>query len=306
MLRRLAPSVLLVLSLIGCSKKPDAPAGGGGDGATPAAERRGVDSDPNTTYTFKIRDVREGDKSQVVYHEASTENQHSASTSTIKREKRFEYTEEILAMPEGSPIPSRLTRDYAVAQSLDDKSGQMQPYSFQGKTVLFEKGGAFYRYTVEGKPLSRSETMEFDDEFKKAEKARIEALLPDGPVKVGGHWPISREIVPAFGADPSSVDFSKSMLSGKFNRAYTLDGKQWGQIAFDFDLVIKPDVFRGNIRREDETVKVTGTCDVVIDGSARDSILKATVKGSFTGRLKAAKTKVELDGTIERTVRTAK
>ena len=130
--------------------------------------------------------------------------------------------------------------------------------------------------------------------------------MPDGPVKVGEQWPISREILLAFGADPSSVDFSKSMLSGKFTPAYTLDGKQWGQITFDFDLAINPDVFRGKVRRQDETRKVNGTFDVVIDGSTRDSIMKATYKGSLTTGHKAAETKVELDGTIERTVRTAK
>ena len=40
----------------------------------------------------------------------------------------------------------------------------------------------------------------------------------------------------------------------------------------------------------------------MIDGSTRDSIMKATYKGSLTTGHKAAETKVELDGTIERTV----
>ena len=46
--------------------------------------------------------------------------------------------------------------------------------------------------------------------------------------------------------------------------------------------------------------------DAVIDGSARDSIMKSTVKSALSARHKATETKAEMDATIERTVRTAK
>jgi hypothetical protein len=301
--RRLSAFAILLLVVVGCSKKADTP---GANGSVPAPEPRGVESDPNATYTFKIRGVQKDDKTEVVRHESSTIIRRGGSNETIKREERFEYTEHILEIPEGATLPSRLTRNYSIAQSMDAKSGQMQPFSFQGKTVTIEKRGASFRYTVDKKPLPQPETLELDREFKNADKVRIDALLPDGPVKVGGHWPISREILRAFGGASPDVDFSKSMLSGKFTRAYTLGGKQWGQIAFDFDLVIDPDIVGGKIRREEGTIKYAGTFDVVIDGSARDSIMKATVKRVLSGRHKATETKAEMDATIERTVRTAK
>jgi hypothetical protein len=303
MLRQLVPFVLLVLVTISCSKKTDTP---GGNGGGPGPEPRGVESDPNATYTFRIRGVQKDDRTEMARHEASTEIRRGGGNETIKREKRFEYTEHILALPDGAVLPTRLTRNYSIAQSRDVKSGQMQPFAFQGKTVTIEKRGAFYQYTVDGKPLPRTETVELDGEFKIADKVGIDALLPDGPVKVGAHWPISREILVAFGGPFPDVDFSKSMLSGKLTRAYSLDGKQWGQIAFDFDLVIDPDIVGGKVRREEGTLKIAGTFDVVIDGSARDSIMKATVKSVLSGRHKATPTKVEVDATIERTVRTAK
>jgi hypothetical protein len=265
-----------------------------------------VESDPNATYTFKIRGVQKDDKTEVARHEVGTVNRRGGSNETIKREERFEYAEHILAMPDSAALPTKLTRNYSIAQMMDVKSAQMQPFAFQGKTVTIEKRGAFYQYTVDGKPLPRTDTRELDDEFKNADKVRIDALLPDGPVKVGEHWPISREILPAFGIPSRDVDFTKSMLSGKFTRAYMLDGKQWGQIAFDLDLVIDPDIVGGKVRREEGTIKYAGTFDAVIDGSARDSIMKATVKSALSSRHKATPTKVEMDATIERTVRTAK
>ena len=303
MLRQLVPFVLLVLLVTGCSKKADTPGAGG---SSPAPEPRGAESDPNATYTFKIRGVQKEDKTEVALHELGTEIRRGGSNQTIKREKRLEYTEHILEIPEGATLPSRLTRTYSIAQATDAKSGQMQPYSFQGKTMTIEKRGVFYQYTVDKKPLPQSETLEFDREFKSADKVRIDALFPDVPVKVGEHWPLSREILPAIGIESRDVDFSKSMLSAKFTRAYTIDGKQWGQIAFDVELVIDPDIVGGKIRREEGTVKYSGTFDVVIDGSARDSIMKGTVKSTLSGRHKATETKVDVDATIERTVRTAK
>lgn len=303
MLRQSVAFVLLVLFAMSCSKKADTP---GSNGSASAPEPRGVESDPNATYTFKIRGVQKDDKTEVTRHEASTEIRRGGSNETIKREKRLEYTEHILAMPDGAVVPTRLTRNYSIAQSMDVKSGQMQPFAFQGKTVTIEKRGAFYQYTVDGQPLPRTETVELDGEFKIADKVRIDALLPEGPVKVGQHWPISREILPAFGIPSRDVDFTKSMLSGKFTRAYMLDGKQWGQIAFDLELVIDPDIVGGKIRREEGTLKFAGTFDAVIDGSARDSILKSTVKSALSARHKATETKAEMDATIERTVRTAK
>jgi hypothetical protein len=95
-------------------------------------------------------------------------------------------------------------------------------------------------------------------------------------------------------------------LSAQFTRAYTLDGKQWGQITFDIDLFIGPDVFLGKIRKGEGARKYAGTFDVVIDGSSRDSTMKGTVKDKQKDLYKSSAVDREIEGTIEKSVRMVK
>jgi hypothetical protein len=299
--RQLVLFVVLALFLTACSKKAEPP-----DGA-PAPEPRGVDSDPNAVYSLKIRPVQKGDKTEVVRRESSAEVRRGGANETLKLGKHFEYSEHILEMPEGAPLPTRLTRDYKVAQKImDPKAGELKPLAFEGKTVAIAKRGAFYQYTVDGKPLAQPETIELDAEFRDAEKVKIDTLLPEGPVKIGERWPVRREILQAFGTVSADTDFSKSSLSAVFTRAYTLDGKQWGQITFDFELVIDPSITGGKVRGPEGTLKTTGTFDIVIDGTSRDSIMKGSVKGELAGYHKASAVKSEIDTTFEKTARMVK
>lgn len=300
MVRRLIAFAVLVLIVIGCSKKKDDPAGGGGDG--------GVDGDPNATYTLKIRAVQEGDKTNVIRSDSTTtETKRGAKTEQFKHEVRFEYFEHILELPAGTTLPTKLTRTYHVARRTDPKSGQLLPLSLNGKTVDIEKKGSSYQYTIDGKRVSREDALELDAEFRNADKIRTEALLPDHPVKVGESWTVPPEILKAFGGDTSAgVDLTKSRLISRLARAYTKDGRQWGSIAFDFDLVLDPKVIGKAGGDAVGTVKIGGTFDIVIDGSARDAVMKGTVKGDVTGKNRGGEFKTTIDGSVEKTVRTAK
>jgi hypothetical protein len=300
--RRCVPSVLfvpLVLFVTACSKKADAP---GPDGGAPRPEPRGVDSDPNAAYTLRVRDIQEGDKTEVVRYESTNQTQRGGTSTTEKLEERLEYTEHIIQMPKGAPLPTRLTRTYTIAQK-SDKAGAMQPLPFQDKTVAIEKRGATYSFKVDGKLLPGTDSAGPAEEFRPANKASIEMLMPDRPVRLGDEWSVDRAVLQAFGGVPPNADFAKSKLTARLARAYTLDGKQWGQIAFDFDLVIDPDITGGKIRGLEGMMKIAGTFDVVIDGSAPDSIMKGTVKSELVGRHKASESKLESEGTIEKSVR---
>jgi hypothetical protein len=300
-MHRLFAIALLLAALIGCSKKSaDSP------GGAPVPEPRGVDSDPKALYSLKVRGMQEGDKTEVVRRESTTENRKGGNSGTTKLEKHLEYNEHILKMPGGAHLPTKLSREYKVAQKTDLASAQLQPLSDQGKTVTIEKRGAGYHYTIDGKTPPRADVAEFDAEFRSADKVRIEALLPGEPVKVGDEWPVDRAVLRAFGEMSPDVDFEKSTLKARLARAYTLDGKQWGQIAFDIDLVIDPDITGGKIRGLEGTRKLSGTFDVVIDGTSRDNILKVTVKAALAGRHKATETKSEIEETIEKSVRMVK
>jgi hypothetical protein len=289
---RIVLAVALVIA-VGCSKKNE-PGGGGG-----ASGDGRVEGDPNATYTLKIRPVQEGDQTNVIRSDSSTtETKRGAKTERSKFEKRFEYLERIVEMPAGAALPTKLTRTYHVARRTDLKSGELQPLPFNGKTVDIEKKGSSYQLTIDGKRMPREDAVELESEFRSADKLKIDALLPDHPVRVGESWTLASAILKAFGEDMSAgMDLTKSRLTAQLARAYTQDGHQWGTIAFDFELV--PKAVTG-------TMKVAGTFDTVIDGTAPDGIMKGTVKGDITGKDRRGEFKTIIDGAVEKTVRTAK
>jgi hypothetical protein len=298
--RQAALFVLLVAFATACSKKPDA---NGGTGATPAPQPPGVDSDPNAVYTLAIRGIEPGDTSAVVRRESTTQVVSGGNAGTEKIERRLEYTEHIERMSQA--LPTRVTRKYTVAEK-SDKSGQLQPLPFQGKTVVIERRGAGYHFSIDDKTMPKPDAAELEDEFRQADRVKVEALLPGKSVKVGEEWKVDPAVLRAFGELGPNVDLKRSKLVARLARAYTLDGKQWGQIAFDFDLVIDPDITRGKVRGLEGTFRIDGTFDVVIDNTSRDGIMRGTVKASLTGRHKASESRIEMEGTMEKSVRMVK
>ena len=266
-----------------------------------------MDSDPNAVFMFKVRTLQEGDKTDVLRSESiTTENRQGAKTEQTKYERRFEYLERILQMPVGAALPTKLTRTYHVAQRTDPRTGQLQPLPFNGKTIDIEKRGAGYRFTIDGKPMPRLDALELDAEFQNADRVTIEALLPDHGVKVGESWTVPPAILKAFGGEVSrGVDLARSRLTARLARAYTKEGRQWGSIAFDFELV--PRAASAKPARDGErTLKVAGTFDVVIDGSAPDNVMKGTITSEVSGKKQGIDVKTSINGTVERSVLIAK
>jgi hypothetical protein len=290
MARRLCASALLFLVVLGCSKKKEDGGGGG--------EVRGVDGDPDATYTLKIRPVAKGDRYAVTSAESSsTTIEHGGKSRKVDAEKQFEYTEEVLELADGSAAPARLTRAYKVARRTSVQSKPVEPLSYQGKTVLIERVGKNYRYTVDGKHLPPAETLEFDAEFRDIEHEPTAALLPKRPVKVGESWPVDPAEIRFLGTLPGA-NLSKSSLSCTLKRAYTLDGKQWGVIAVEFTIALDPARSGG-----EGTLRYTGTLDAVVDGSSREGTIKGTQNLTHTA-LNGAKTTA--DGSTEKTVKSVK
>lgn len=304
MFRKLLPLAAAVVLVLGCSKKKDEGGGGGGDG--------GVDSDPNATFTIKIREPQQGDKVEVTEANSMTNEKTKAGKSeSMTNKTRYEYTEHVIEMPAGADKPTKATRAYKVAERTDFKTKEVKALSFQGKTVTIEKdakkGPGGYKFTVDGKPLDFVDAMDIEGEFRNdRKKNELEIFLPKNPVKVGDTWTVDPDKMKDFmGGIGAAGDKSKTFTC-KLTRAYTKDGKQWGVISLDFETTV--DVAAASKGRESGTgsVKMSGTIDAVIDGSAPDHSLKFTIKASFSNPTKGSEAKGSTDMTVEHTVRTAK
>lgn len=294
MYRRLIPLAIAIVLVIGCKKKRvEDPEGK-------------LDSDPDATFTLKIRDEQKGDKAEIIETQTGTsEINFAGKGDKEKQDKKLTYTEEIHEMTPGSK-PTKLTRTYTVAQKFDKKSGTMKSLPYEGKTIAIEKKAANYEFAVAGKKMSFLDSADLMGEFAKQDRGSLDDLMPKKPVKVGESWTVDWSALKSIGGDmPFAIDKTKSTLTGKLTRAYTKDGKQWGVITFDMNLAIDPAAAKGK-GTATGSVKANGTFDVVIDGSSRDGTLKMNLNMNVTGKEGAMEAKIVADMVQEKTVKTLK
>jgi hypothetical protein len=195
-------------------------------------------------------------------------------------EKVAEYTEQILEMPAAESQPKKATRAYKVAKETDFGTKQLKSGSYEGKTVTFEKKGSEYTHLIDGKEPTGFEQFSLHGEMKDPhEKKMLEVLLPSQPVKLGETWNIpAGKLLEAMDLKGADVDEAKSKLTGKLTRVYTQDGKQKGIIEVDVHIEVKPGKDEKGKRDKGGSFNMTGTIDLVIDGSVFDTTTNMTVK----------------------------
>jgi len=276
--RRLIPLAVAIVLVIGCKKTEDT----GGTG--------GESGDPNATYTINIREEQQGDKMLVV----KTESFSSTTTGDLKNESekgkaKYEYTEEILEMPEGADKPTKLTRMYKTAEK-SEKGEAMKALSYSGKTVTIEKKGKLYTASVDGKPLQGPETDDLLKDYNKPGSFKPEDILPKKAVKLNETWTVDEAgLKKVAAASGLPLDTAKSSLTGKLTKAYTKNGKQWGTLELKFDMALAAPA--GGSGKFDTDM----TIDTPIDGSSHELTRKMKAKGTvgFAQGGKSVKTVIE-------------
>ena len=144
MFRKMIPLAVALVIVVGCKKKDT---GGGSD---PDAAPSGP------PITIKLRDEKVGDKVQIVVTKTSTVAQNASGpkgkfSKSQKTVEKAEYMESVLEMV-GSDRATKATRAYKVAEkSEDDKAAKSMSYA--NKTVMIQKKGAGFTYTVNGVAL---------------------------------------------------------------------------------------------------------------------------------------------------------
>ena len=307
MFRRMIPLAVAIVLVLGCGKKDGGGGGGGGpDPNTPIPGMGGAE--PGGVYMIKIRAEQAGDKTEEVEHQTGGgEVTFGGKTEKEKEEQKLEFTEHIIDMPAGATKPNKLTRAYKVAQKYDKKSGALKALAFEGKTVTIEKKGPSYEFTADGKKLTIVEASDLYQEFSKKEGRKIDELLPKGAVKVGESWTVEPAAIKALGGDiPFPIDETKSKITGKLTRAYTKDGKQWGVLTLDCDLVLAPGA-GGKGPSMNGTIKLVATIDTVIDGSSREGTSTMNIKMDVGAKgTKEGDVKITGDMVQTKTVKNAK
>ena len=170
--------------------------------------------------------------------------------------RRPEYTEHILAMPEGAAIPTKLTRGTRSRSVAGRQVGADAALFLSGKTVLLKKsGGTGTRWMGNRSP---------DPTSRIRRRVQKRGQGPDQSTVAGRTGQGRRAVAhqprdpPGVRRRPSSVDFSKSMLSGKFTAATHSTASSGARLP---STSTSPSIrtFSGKVRRQDETRKVNAT-----------------------------------------------
>lgn len=273
MIRKLIPLAIAIILVVGCSKKKSED--GGGDAP-------GGGSDSGAAYTIKLREEQAGDKVTIVGTKRISTNfkqtgvpkpANKSSKGTMKNE----YTENVLEKPAGAVRATKATRAYKTAEKQQD-GGPARPASYANKTVLIEKRGNTYSFTVGGVPLVGEEDAMFRERYEKADGMKPEDVTPKKAVRVNEQWDLDAAVVKRFSnLLKLPVVADKSTATGRLLKAYSKNGQQWGTLEIKIDVAAEGK--NGNVPLTG-TVPVVMTVDAAIDGSSLDlaAKTKATVK----------------------------
>lgn len=244
-------------------------------------------------YTIKPRNDQQGDKTTIVREEKADESirllgpdgkevQKKAQTSILSTS----FREEILEKAAGQRA-TKLIRAYDKAElKIGDKSEDL---AYKGKTVLIEKSGEGFKFSIDGKTLEGRDqgTLPKDFDPKRPSEEESEKLfLPNQPVAVGETWQIDAKALltrMAGGKEEAqkNFDLDKAKASGTLTKAYKKGTAQYGVIEFEVSVPMK--IFGGRFPCKDGatlSMKITG--DLCIDGTVNGGQSKSvtTVKGT--------------------------
>ncbi len=276
-------ALTLLLAGLGCSKsKPTNSGDSGGDS-----------KGDTTAYTIDLRRAQKGDKVHVI---KTRDGESTTSFGKNKPQKKIEkyqydFTENVIEMPVGSPKPTRADRTYKTARKSDD-SGELKPLSFEGKTVEVQVSpfeGIGYIFIVGGNAIQPPDRDDLLQEFQGGEKpnkdappkSKLEDIIPKTPIRVGEEWALDVEAIKAFtGEMPFPLDKEKSKIVGKLVKVYQQDGKRCGVIDVRITMVMEPNP-------KGPPLSGAVTADVTIDGVIDGSSPARTVKLKGQGKLSA-------------------
>jgi len=252
---------------------------------------------PAQTYEIKIKRSATGDKGRTAKEETTNTKMilkgpdgKVLMENAEKGSESFTYVEEVLEQDKEMKS-TRLRRAYEKAQVTKGDKTTTLPY--QGKTVLIEKKGEKFAFSVDGKELAGEDAQALTKEFneKKGDERDFEKiLLPRKAVGINDTWQIDlAAFLKLFGDNEDfDVDAARSSGTGKLLRAYRKDGRQFGVVEITMDMPIKS-FGKGDAKATLDPgakFKITFVLDACIDGTASSGTMKATMemtaRGTFT------------------------
>jgi hypothetical protein len=273
-------------------------------------------------YTIKLKHAGQGD---VTLHTKESTKKESITVSgpdgNVLQEKTqttinvAKYKEETIEKAAGQK-PSKVKRTYSEATRKGED--QAEKLVYHGQTVLIEKKGDGYTFSIDGKELSGMEAADLAQAFssnKVDDDEMDKIMLPAKAVAVGESWQIdAKKLLKTFGEDDKvaqTMDLDKAKAGGKLIKAYRKDGRQYGIMEFNVSAPLR--ALEGiHPCREGAMMHITVNIDGCIDGSTEADAGTSTMKISGIADIveNGAKTgvtvKFDVSGTDKATTASAK
>jgi len=255
---------------------------------------------------IKIAHPKAGDRAKITIDETMTSKsvytvQGMAQKKDEVTTKSFIYIDEVLENPKNTKRASKLKRTYEKAAI--GKDGKAQALSVEGKTVLIEKMGNKYSFTVDGKAVGADALPRLQEEFDKPNGKDVrDIMFPSKAVKPGESWKIdAADLIKAIGESGPVFDKDKLTATGTLVKAYKKDGKQFGVIEFHLETPVTGFGVKNPLTLSEGkmTLKLTG--DGCIDGSAATGKATTKMSMSFSGSVMNIDVKAAIESTENRT-----
>jgi len=199
--------------------------------------------------------------------------------------KSLVYVDEVIEVAGGAKKPTKLKRTYEKAVVGSD--GKNTTLSVEGKTVLIEKKGDKYGFTVDGKAVEGDALNVLEAEFNKpsTKEDPRELMLPKGAVKPGDGWKLNTDALGKELGDNKDLQLDTAKLTGagKLVKAYKQDGRQFGVIEVKISVPVTGLGPKVPIKVKEGSMDITFTGDGVIDGGTPKGKSTAVVKIKLTG-----------------------
>ncbi len=238
---------------------------------------------------IKIGYPKAGDRAKVTIEEKnetklSLKIQGKEQGKDEVKTKSLVYVDEVIENPAGGKQPTKVKRSYEKA--VTGNAGVDTTLGIEGKTVLIEKKGEKFAFSVDGKAVDAESRKLLDAEFNKADKDDSrEMMFPKKAVKPGDTWTIDAEkLSKSLNDKDFKVDAAKLVANGKLVKAYTKDGNQFGVIEVNVTVPITDLGPKSPIKLKEGKLTVAISGDAVIDGTSPQgksvSVMTFAVAGS--------------------------
>ncbi|MFO0826235.1 MAG: hypothetical protein U0792_24470 [Gemmataceae bacterium] len=176
------------------------------------------------------------------------------------------------------------SRAYDTANKTED--GKTKTFSYQKRTVLFERKDEVTRAGVVGKPPLDTEDLNklIDRANEKGPTTEewVRAILPRGPVAVGETWDVDPVIASKTPAD-FEVERKGAKGTATLKKVYMRDGTRFGVIQLDLKLGLKRFV---GITCDPILADITITIESAIDGTSPNTSSARPSRQRARARLK--------------------